>query len=43
VKNAGGTISRIDGRPYSIFDPDLLASNSHLHKAMMAVLCPKRQ
>jgi myo-inositol-1(or 4)-monophosphatase len=43
VKNAGGKVSRIDGRPYSIFDSDLLASNGHLHRAMKAVLCPVRQ
>ncbi len=38
VSEAGGRLSRIDGRPYSIFDRDLLASNTHLHNAMMAVL-----
>jgi len=38
VNNAGGRISRIDGRPYSIFDDDLLASNSRIHRAMQEVL-----
>lgn len=38
VKNAGGRISRIDGRPYSIFDDDLLASNGRIHAAMREVL-----
>lgn len=38
VHNAGGRISRIDGRPYSIFDPDLLASNGKIHRAMKKVL-----
>ena len=38
VKNAGGRISRVDGRPYSIFDNDLLASNGRIHTAMGKVL-----
>jgi myo-inositol-1(or 4)-monophosphatase len=38
VANAGGKISRIDGRPYSVFDPDLLASNGRIHHAMASVL-----
>ncbi len=38
VKNAGGKVSRIDGRLYSIFDEDLLASNGRIHTAMQAVL-----
>lgn len=43
VANAGGKISRIDGRPYSVFDPDLLASNGRIHPAMGAVLnAPKK-
>lgn len=38
VTEAGGTVSRIDGRPYSIYDKNLLASNRRLHRAMIAVL-----
>jgi len=38
VKNAGGRITRVDGRPYSILDNDLLASNSRIHTAMGEVL-----
>ncbi|MDX9858475.1 MAG: inositol monophosphatase family protein [candidate division Zixibacteria bacterium] len=38
VTEAGGRVSRIDGRPYSIYDKDLLASNGRLHSAMAAVL-----
>jgi myo-inositol-1(or 4)-monophosphatase len=38
IKNAGGRISRIDGRSYSIFDPDLLASNNRIHTAMQGIL-----
>lgn len=38
IKNAGGRISRVDGRAYSIFDDDLLASNGRIHAAMQKVL-----
>jgi len=38
VTEAGGTISRLDGRSYSIFDKDLLASNSRLHRSMRIAL-----
>jgi len=38
LKNAGGTVSRIGGRPFSIYDKDLLASNGHIHNAMKKVL-----
>jgi myo-inositol-1(or 4)-monophosphatase len=38
VENAGGKISRVSGRPYSVFDPDLLASNGLIHEAMRQVL-----
>jgi len=38
VESAGGRISRLDGRPFAITDPDLLASNRHLHRSMKAVL-----
>ncbi len=41
VQSAGGRISRIDGRPYTISDPDLLASNGYLHGSMKAVLTRK--
>jgi myo-inositol-1(or 4)-monophosphatase len=41
VEEAGGTVSRINGRPYSIFDPDLLAANTALHKAMREALSGK--
>ncbi len=42
LKEAGGKYSRLDGRPYSIFSPDLLASNGRLHRQMRAVLSPSR-
>jgi myo-inositol-1(or 4)-monophosphatase len=31
VAEAGGKVSRIIGRPYSIFDPDVMASNKLIH------------
>lgn len=41
VEEAGGQVSRINGASYSIFNPDILASNGHLHRAMMTVLTGK--
>ena len=38
VLNAGGKASRIDGSPWSVYDADLLASNSSLHEQMRLVL-----
>lgn len=38
VTEAGGRISQLDGRSYSIYDKALLASNGHLHRAMQRVL-----
>jgi len=38
VEEAGGQVSRINGASYSIFSPDILASNGHLHKVMRSVL-----
>ncbi|MEW6050340.1 MAG: inositol monophosphatase family protein [Candidatus Zixiibacteriota bacterium] len=35
---AGGRATRINGSEYSIFDPDMLASNGHLHRVMSHVL-----
>lgn len=41
LEEAGGKATRINGNPYSIFNDDILAGNSHLHKAMKAVLTNK--
>ena len=30
--------TRLDGSPYDIHQPDILASNGHIHQQMMAVL-----
>jgi len=38
VEEAGGKLTRTNGRPYSIFDKDILASNGHLHRAMQSAL-----
>ena len=38
VTEAGGKISRLDGRAYSIYDKELLASNGRLHRSMQRVL-----
>ncbi len=43
VEEAGGIVTRIDGRKYSIFDEDILAGNRRIHKAMMAVLLGRRR
>lgn len=39
VTEAGGSITRLDGRQYSIFDPDILADNSRLHSQLKKSLC----
>lgn len=43
LRRAGGMTTRIDGSAYSIFDPDLLASNGRIHGAMMEVLSGKQK
>jgi len=35
---AGGKVSRFDGSPYSIYDPDILVSNGNVHQQMVDVL-----
>lgn len=41
TEEAGGAVSRINGKRYSIFAPDILATNGHLHKAMISALTGK--
>jgi myo-inositol-1(or 4)-monophosphatase len=41
VEEAGGAVSRINGKRYSIFAPDILATNGHLHKSMTSALTGK--
>jgi len=38
VEEAGGIVTRIDGKPFSIFDKEILASNGHIHRSMKTVL-----
>jgi len=38
VEEAGGMVTRIDGRPFSIFDKEILASNGNIHSSMKTVL-----
>lgn len=38
VLEAGGQVTRLDGRPYSIFDDSILASNGKIHRQMQKVL-----
>jgi myo-inositol-1(or 4)-monophosphatase len=38
VTEAGGTVSRLDGRAYTIFHDDILASNGRIHKQMRDLL-----
>ena len=35
VEEAGGTISRMDGDKYSIYDKQVIASNGQIHKEML--------
>jgi len=41
VEEAGGRVTRLNGRPFSIFDKDILATNGRLHRAMQKVLTGK--
>lgn len=38
LAEAGGTATRLDGSPYDIHQPDLLASNGRIHGQMLAVV-----
>lgn len=38
VREAGGRVSRFDGDPFDPHHPEVLASNGHLHEAMIAIL-----
>jgi myo-inositol-1(or 4)-monophosphatase len=38
VEEAGGRITKLDGRPFTIYEPEMLASNGLIHEEMMAVL-----
>lgn len=38
LHEAGGVSTRLDGGPYDIYQPDLLASNGRIHEQMVGVL-----
>jgi myo-inositol-1(or 4)-monophosphatase len=38
LREAGGTATRLDGSPYDIHAPDILASNGRIHDQMLAVI-----
>jgi myo-inositol-1(or 4)-monophosphatase len=38
LREAGGTVTDFDGKTHSIYQPELVASNGHIHQAMLAVL-----
>ncbi|MBE0569025.1 MAG: inositol monophosphatase, partial [Deltaproteobacteria bacterium] len=38
VHEAGGISTRLDGGPYDLYQPDLLASNGRIHAQMVEVL-----
>jgi myo-inositol-1(or 4)-monophosphatase len=37
VQEAGGRVTAIDGGPWQVFDGHVLASNGHIHDAMLAI------
>jgi myo-inositol-1(or 4)-monophosphatase len=38
VEEAGGQVTKFDGRPVTIYEPEILATNGLIHDEMMAVL-----
>jgi myo-inositol-1(or 4)-monophosphatase len=42
LTEAGGKLSDFSGKPYSIYDPELLASNGKIHREMIDVLQKSR-
>lgn len=38
VEEAGGTVSALDGRAFSLSEPMIVASNGHIHAEMLALL-----
>ena len=38
VEEAGGTVTRFDGSPFSVYDDNVLATNGHVHQEMVEVL-----
>jgi myo-inositol-1(or 4)-monophosphatase len=40
VREAGGTVTRLDGSPWTPDAPEILATNGHVHEAAVALLAP---
>lgn len=40
VEEAGGTVTRMDGSPFSVFDRSVLVSNGVLHKKLLEKIQP---
>jgi myo-inositol-1(or 4)-monophosphatase len=38
IEEAGGIVTRFDGSPFQMGDRSILASNGHIHQAMVGVL-----
>ncbi len=38
VEEAGGRLTRLNGQPFDIYTPEILASNGHIHLEMLEVL-----
>ncbi|UPQ97832.1 inositol monophosphatase [Chloropicon primus] len=41
VEESGGKVTTLDGRPYTVFDKSLLASNGLVHEEMMHHIAPR--
>ena len=41
VEEAGGTVTRFDGSPFSVYDDNVLATNGKVHQEMVGVLVGK--
>ncbi len=42
IEEAGGRVTKFDGRPFTIYEPEVLASNGLIHEEMSAVLMGER-
>jgi myo-inositol-1(or 4)-monophosphatase len=43
VEEAGGIITNFDGLPYDVFDKQTLATNGHIHAAMLDLIKNKKE
>lgn len=41
VLEAGGSVTRFDGSPFTIYDKDILATNGTIHDEMVSILMPR--